>query len=142
MRIFYSPESDPMLLDTAAALNALYEKISEFLNSGQEHISFPAIVNLNPAPYQELLNGLRIYKNNGGVKLFLSESRWLELTGSVGNLKQYVRHFYFQESELDNHHHPEYGIKGEYGDYMAKNAIDSIGLIIESNSGWGEDGSA
>ena len=139
MRIFYSLESDPMLLDTAAALNALYEKISEFLNSDLEYISFSAIVNLSPAPYQELLNGLRIQKSNGGVKLFISESRWLELSGSVENLTQYVRHFYFRESEQDNHHHPEYGIDGGYGDYMAN---DSIDLIIESDSGWAEDGSA
>ena len=79
MRIFHSHESAPMLLDTAAELNVLYRKICEFMSSELKESSFPAEVNLSPAPYEEFLNGLRIQKTHGAIMLRLSQDRWLEL---------------------------------------------------------------
>lgn len=128
MHIFYSPNSDPMLLDTGAGLNALYEQLNLFLSSALKDAVFPADITLNPAPYQEFLNGIRIFKTQGLVMLKLSSDHWLELSGAENNLVQYIANFYFKHPNIDNHHHPD------NADYMAK---DSMRIIIESDSSWG-----
>ena len=129
MRIFYSSDSDPMLLDTGAELNVLHEQLKKFLASSAESASFPAEVTLSPAPYQEFLQGLRLQKSQGLVMLRLSQDRWLELTGSEANLANYVSHFKFDRPDIDDHHHPD------YGNYMARGTMC---LIVEADSTWSE----
>ena len=129
MRIFYSRDSDPMLLDTGAGLNELHQQLNTFLASSVMEDSIPAEVTLSPAPYQEFLKGLRIQKTEGPIMLLLSQDRWLELAGSENNLKNFVSHFYFRKPEEDGHHHPA------HANYMA---AGSLGLIIEADSTWNE----
>jgi len=129
MRIFYSSDSDPMLLDTGAELNVLHERLTKFLASSAESVSFSAEVTLSPAPYQEFLRGLRLQKTQGLVMLRLSQDRWLELTGSEANLAKYVSHFKFNNPDRDDHHHPD------NGDFMARGTLC---LIVEADSTWGE----
>ena len=81
MRIFYAPDSDPMLLDTGAKLNELHHQFSEFLASSVKEISIPAGVTHSPVPYEEFLKGLRVQKTQGPVMLrllgSLASTHWL-----------------------------------------------------------------
>jgi hypothetical protein len=129
MFIFYSPASDPMLLDSAAKLNVLHQQLESFLASALKEISISADTSLRQEPYKELLNGLRVKKTHGQIMLKLSQDRWLELTGSEAYLAEYVSHFHFQEVELDGHHHPD------HANYMSSG---SLNLIIEADSTWPE----
>jgi hypothetical protein len=129
MRIFYSLDSDPMLLDSRAKLNALHEELTTFLASGMKEVSIPAEVTFSPAPYQEFLKGLRLQKTQGPIMLRLTRDRWLELTGAEVHLAKYVRHFCFEKREAEGHHHPD------NANYMAPS---SLRLIIEADSTWAE----
>jgi hypothetical protein len=129
MRIFYSHEHTPMLLDTAATLNILHQQLLSFLTSSLKKISITAEVSLNPAPYDMFLNGLRVEKTQGSIMLRLSQDHWLELTGSEANLAKYVSHFHFGNIEDNDHHHPD------NGNYMS---TGSLRLIIEADSTWSE----
>lgn len=122
MRIFYSPDSDPMLLDTGARLNALHHQLKEFLASSAKDAIFEAEVTHSAEPYHEFLKGLRLQKAQGPIMLRMTADRWLELTGSEDYLAEYVSHFKFEECEEDAHHHPD------NADYMARG---SMRLIIE-----------
>ena len=129
MRIFYSSDSDPMLLDTGAELNALHLRLNDFLTSSEMSISLPAETTLSPAPYQEFLCGLRLKKSQGLVMLTLTQDRWLELAGSEDNLAKYVSHFKFDKPEEDDHHHTD------NGEHMARGTLR---LIVEADSTWSE----
>ena len=118
-----------MLLDSGERLNLLHDQMNSFLASSQKEGVFPAEATFSPAPYQEFLNGLRIFKTQGAIMLKLSPDRWLELSGSESNLAQYINHFHFKKLNEDDHHHPD------NANYMAKGTMC---LIIEADSDWSE----
>jgi len=111
-----------MLLDGWAGCNALYKVLLEFLASDRASLFLHAKQDGDPAPYDEFLAGLRIYKADGPLMLRLTSDRWLELAGSCENLKTYFSHFCFEENEDSGHHHPD------FGDHMARGTMR---LIIE-----------
>lgn len=119
-----------MLQGTGRELNLLYAQLSKFLASGAEEVSFPADFKLDPAPYKEFLQGLRVKKAQGLTALRLADDRWLELAGSVVNLAAYVRHFRFDDPDAHEHHHPD------NGSHMARG---SLCLIVQADSSWDDD---
>src|SRR5262245_28215770 len=108
MRIYFSRGQDPMLLDSLVGMNALHEQLLRFVVSDQTVLALAADLSGIPAPYSELLAGLRIRKSEGPIHLRLTEDRWLSLTGSKENLSRYASFFEFDESEEGAHHHPEH----------------------------------
>ena len=82
MRIYYTPGDDPMLRDTPVGLANLNAGIQRLVDSSLEHAAFDAVSVGSPAPYQELLLGLRVLKGEE-ARLSLSRDRWLELQGSA-----------------------------------------------------------
>ena len=87
MLIFYSSTSgDPLLLDSPERLREFDSDFRHFLESSSPHASFPAIPTGDPAPYSELLRGLRVVKHQGLTQLCLADDHWLELSGSVHDL--------------------------------------------------------
>jgi hypothetical protein len=87
----------------------------------------------SPEPYQRLLRGLRVRKDEGRIRLLLSADDFLELSGSLENLARYIEHFSFDDDEEGAHHHPEheYDATGPLPGYMAP---ESEWLIIEVDS--------
>jgi hypothetical protein len=127
MKIFYSPESDPMLLDSVEGLNKLHKKLVSFLGSEQKQKIFEAETSGNPQPYDEFLTYLDILKSEGPINLSMTKDRGLLLEGSKQNLEKYIAHFQFEPGEDGNHHHPDNSL--EKG-YIAKG---TLGLIIEAD---------
>src|SRR5215469_718058 len=107
MRIYFSEKQAPMLLDAFKGMNELYSKLNDFLASGAGSISIEADQYGDAEPYNELLRGLHIEKNQGPISLTITETRWLSLTGSPENLKRYASHFHFEDDEEGSHHHPD-----------------------------------
>jgi hypothetical protein len=122
MRIYYSQDTGPMLLETGVNLDLLQGRLSTFLTSEIESDSVPAETAHSPAPYHEFLGGLRIQKTQGQVMLSLAEDRWLELTGSEANLAKYISHFYFWKPEED---------AADNQDNAEDIALGSLSLIFE-----------
>ena len=89
MLIFYSSVGDPMLLDSCSCLKALHDRFNAFLASAAIEAAFDATSSGDPAPYDELLKGLRVRKRSGPGELRLSEDRWLELSSSIEELQQF-----------------------------------------------------
>ncbi len=131
MRIYFSSDETPVLLDSLTAMNALHRRLEAFLSSGDESIRLEAERWGAPDPYDEFLGGLEVQKGEGALMLSLTPSRWLHITGAMQNLVRYVSHFRFEED--NTHHHPEY-VKQE--GYIQPG---SLPLIIEVCSGWMED---
>ena len=88
MRIFNSSTGDPMLLDNVQGLRDFQLAFGNFLTSSAQAISFPAVTNGSPAPYDEFLLGLRVSKGEA-KRLQLSADRWLELSGSPQDLQAF-----------------------------------------------------
>lgn len=128
MRIFFSPDGgDPMLLDSAIGLNALHQRLAQFIAGDETSLSLPAEADGNPAPYREFLPGLRIVKGEGTLLLSLASDRWLELRGSAANLLTYAGAFSFESDEESGHHHPDFGGHMNAG---------SMRLIVEADDSW------
>ena len=125
MRIFCSPKSDPMLLDSMKGMRAVYDHLRDFLASPEWATTLEADCTGSPQPYSELLAGLIVEKAKGPIRLTITPNRWLCLSGSPEYLRSYIDDFEFQDNEEGEHHHPG---NGAAKDYMAH---DSIGLIIE-----------
>jgi len=128
MRIYFSPGSDPMLLDTMEGMNALHERLGAFLSSSNMSIVIPASRIGNPEPYQEFLAGLEVIKGEGSLMLSLTPQRWLKLVGAQEYLARCFSFFRFEEDEEGSHHHPEYV---EVEGYIAEG---SMSLILEVDS--------
>jgi len=131
MRIYFSPDETPILLDSLKAMESLYRRLESFLDSGEECIRLQAEQWGDPEPYEEFLGGLEILKSEGPVTLIMTPNRWLELKGAIPNLKRYVSYFRFEE---DNTHHDP--AKVNLDGYIQPG---TLGLIIEVCSGWIED---
>ena len=132
MIIYYTPNQNPMILDSLSGMTSTYESLISFLQSDQTSIFLAADTLGSAEPYAYLLTGLHIIKSNGPICLTLADEQQLRLEGSVDNLKTYVEYFKFtkEEDEEGNHHHPEYVL--EYGapkkGYLSPK---SMSLIIE-----------
>jgi hypothetical protein len=131
MRIYFSPDETPILLDSLRAMQSLYRRLDAFLGSAETGIRLEAEQWGDPEPYEEFLGGLEILKGEGPVTLSLTPDRWLELKGALPNLKRYLSHFRFEE---DNTHHDPAQINLD--GYIQPG---SLNLLIEVCSGWIED---
>jgi hypothetical protein len=130
MRIFSSGVGDPMLLDSRDGLAELHDKLQGFLASEAEQFRAVAETDGDPAPYETFLRGLRISKSTGAILLRQTADEWLELSGSLANLKRYVSYLYFAPGIESDHHHPEHVDLPGYLDPK------SLNLIIEADSSW------
>jgi hypothetical protein len=92
MRIFYSSNGvDPILLDQEERLHWLADALRAMVAVG-EGKTFPADVGRSPAPYDEVLRGLRVRKlNAGATACHIAEDRWLDLQISDADLDQLCR---------------------------------------------------
>jgi len=89
MRIYYTPGDDPTLRDTPIGLANLNTTIQELVDSSLGHATFDAVSEGSPAPFQELLLGLRVTKGDES-RLSLSADRWLELRGSAESIAEFA----------------------------------------------------
>jgi hypothetical protein len=89
MRIFSSEYGDPMLLDSREGLTALHDVFNEFLASSAPTAVFEARTDGNPDPYRKFLRGLRVFKDDRRAELLLSVDKWLELYGSLRELRSF-----------------------------------------------------
>jgi hypothetical protein len=85
MRIYFTDGQDPMLLDSLDGMGALHERLQRFAGSDEPALSLAADQSGTPAPYAELLAGLKIRKSAGPIHLRLTDQRWLFLSGSQDN---------------------------------------------------------
>ncbi|HZY17521.1 MAG TPA: hypothetical protein VFE82_03520 [Ramlibacter sp.] len=89
MRIFYSEDGDPMLLDRKVGLHALALELRAFLDGPLRSAKFNAELTGDPAPYSEFLPGLRVHKAmSGPLALEIMGERWLELTAMPEDLER------------------------------------------------------
>ena len=92
MRIFYSSDGDPMVLDKETSLQALAFALREFLASRKLEREFAGDTNGDSQPYSEFLPGLRVHSASvAGAECRLSSDRWLELRASPAELDQLCR---------------------------------------------------
>ncbi len=140
MRIYYTPNSAPMVLDSLSGMTATHESLISFLKSDQSSIFLAADTSGSAEPYSHLLTGLYIIKSNGPICLTLAEDQQLRLEGSVDNLRLYVEYFKFTEKEDEEgrHHHPEYVLEnGEpKNGYLSPKTMS---LIIEVDTDYIND---
>ncbi len=113
MRIFYSIDSDPMILDSVSNLNGIYLDLAEFLGGREKTKRIDAIKNGSPEPYSEFLSYIEFRKSQGKLPVQFGESRGLLISGSIENLTKYIEAFEFEESEDGNHHHLEFSLINE-----------------------------
>jgi len=93
MRIFNAARGDPMLLDSAQGLEALHDRLTEFLDSAADAVSLAALTNGSPEPYTEFLGGLRLHRHSAGSKLCITSDRWLELSATEAELERFTQLF-------------------------------------------------
>ena len=104
MRLFYSPgQGDPMLLDTESGLLSLHARLAAFLRSEETMGVFPARTDGSPDPYATFLPGLRVIKDDAGLRLVLDADGWLVLQGSISELAQCCDRFLVTEAEGHKH---------------------------------------
>jgi hypothetical protein len=92
MRIFYSSNSgDPMLLDQEEGLHWLADELRAMV-AVRDGRTFAADIGGSPAPYDELLQGLRIRRLSAGpTRCHIAEDRWLDLRVCDVDLDQLCR---------------------------------------------------
>jgi hypothetical protein len=128
MRIYYSVGSDPVILDTVQGLNKIHDSLTSFISSTERALCLEADVSGGSGPYNELLCGLEIEKSKGAIFVYVTEQRYLKITGSVENLRRYTDLFQFTEGE-ESHHHPE------YVDVPGYIRPGTLSVIIEADTG-------
>ena len=92
-----------MLLDSVQGLRELRKQFEHFLSSSEVEVSFQAITASDPAPYEELLGGLRVTKNDGHNCLTFSEDRWLLLSASSTVLSEFSNNLLVEKDGEHNH---------------------------------------
>lgn len=85
MRIYFAPKSGPMITDTVAGLNAIAQRLKQFLASSEPTIFLKADASGSPAPYESLLPGVEFAKTKGPVLVELLP-KGLRVSGSPENL--------------------------------------------------------
>jgi len=108
-----------MLMDTVEGLRRFSKIFEQFIASQDVAASFEAETSGTSAPYKEFLCGLRVQKSEGGSGLFLSEDKWLELSGGERELEEF-------KSKLS-------GVKDGGHNHWYSNPIS---LIIEADESW------
>jgi len=103
MRIFNAAVGDPLLLDSAQGLSVLHQRLAEFLGSGAQEASYPALTNGDPAPYTEFLGGLRVRKDPQRLQLRIADDRWLELSAPSADLLKFAERLLVPTDHA--HHH-------------------------------------
>jgi len=92
MRIFYSSQGDPMVLDREASLHAFALALRDFLAGRGVEREFAADTDGDSQPYTELLPGLRVQSAGlANAECRLSHDRWLELRAGFTDLDQLCR---------------------------------------------------
>ena len=94
-----------MLLDSVQGLRELQKQFEHFLSSSEVEVSFQAMTDSNPAPYEELLGGLRVTKNDDSNYLTFSEDRWLVLSASPTVLSEFSNNLLVEKDGEHNHWH-------------------------------------
>ncbi len=107
MRIFYSTDSDPMILDSVSNLNAIYSRLNAFATNDVVTINLKAIIVGSPEPYSEYLPYIQFKKSEGKILIELGKDKGLLISGSIDNLTKYFKAFEFDENEDGGHHHPD-----------------------------------
>jgi hypothetical protein len=102
MRIFYSSNSGhPMLLDREEEMHWLADELRAIV-AGKAGRAFAADTGGSPAPYDELLQGLRVRGLSAGpAACHIAEDRWIDLQLSDADLDQLCRNL----ERLRNGHH-------------------------------------
>ncbi len=113
MRIFYSANYDPMILDSVKNLNRIHQELARFIESEITKVRIGAISQGDPEPYSEYLPYIEFAKSEGKVTVHFSEDRGLLISGSTAHLKKYIEAFRFRADEDGNHHHPEFELINE-----------------------------
>ena len=108
MRIFFSSDSEPMILDSVSNLNKTYAILQDFLNSEESTLKIKTIASGSPEPYSEFLTFLKFKKTHGKISVKLSEERGLIIAGSKNNLFKYIKTFIFKKD--GEHNHPEFSL--------------------------------
>lgn len=92
MRIFYSSRSgDPMLRDQEEGLHWLADELYAMVAVGDDR-TFAADTGGSPAPYDELLEGIRVGRLSAGpTACQIAEDRWLDLQICDADLDQLCR---------------------------------------------------
>lgn len=92
MHIFYSSNSgDPMLLDQEEGLRWLADELRAMV-AVRDGRTFAADIGGSPAPYDELLQGLRVRRLSAGpTACHITEDRWLDLQVNDADLDQLCR---------------------------------------------------
>ena len=92
MHIFYSSNSgDPMVLDQEEGLHRLADELRAMIaiRAGR---TFAADIGGSPAPYDEVLQGLRVSKLSAGpTACHIAEDRWVDLQVSDADLDHLCR---------------------------------------------------
>jgi hypothetical protein len=114
VRIYYSVESAPMIVNSVVGFNNLHQQLRAFFESESRSISFTTDVSGSAEPYDMFLSGLEIEKTQGPINASVSEALTLRITGGVDNLKIYIDFFRFRDDEDGSHHHPEYVKRAGY----------------------------
>lgn len=127
MRVYFSPESDPMITDTVAGLNALASRIAEFLDSEDRSLYLQADTTGSAAPYEALLPGVEFVRVDGPILVSLASEFGLRVTGSAENLRIWASHFKFSPHAVDgDHHHPEHVMRVGYIDSRTLSVIIEV----------------
>ena len=110
MRIFYSVDSEPMLLDSVSNLNGIHLELKAFLDGTEMIKRIEAIKKGSPEPFSEFLPYIEFAKSEGKVLVQITKERGLRISGSKENLVKYIEAFAFGDEEDGNHHHPEFSL--------------------------------
>jgi hypothetical protein len=119
MRIFNSPDGDPMLLDTVQGMEELKKEFNKYVQSSVKDASFTAETTGKSEPYDEFLNGLRVQKSKETTQLRISEDNWLELMASESGLIEFELQLGVDEGGDHNHFY-----------------CSPVSLIIEVDESW------
>ena len=92
-----------MLLDSIQGLRDLCERFVRFLESSSQEVSFPAITVGDPAPYEELLGGLRVKKAESNNCLSFSNDGWLLLSATHKDLSDFSKALLVKKDGDHNH---------------------------------------
>jgi hypothetical protein len=90
MHIFYSSGcGDPVLLDNVQGFYRLAQELRMMAAGANLDVAFAAEISRSPAPYAELLAGLRVRRLSvGHTSCSLGLDRWIELRISQGDLEK------------------------------------------------------
>ena len=103
MYIFYSEESEPMLLDSVDGLSAIRTELLVYLSSNAQSVEFRANTDSDPQPYDRLLNGFRVTRASGVSELFIDNDSWLSIIADDDKILDLVECMFIVEDCSHNH---------------------------------------